>query len=626
MLTDRGSSASTSPKDDLYTQQDARPLLFGDYQYKSSMHLNRPVVDSVLQSPSAIAGSRLPTKAVPANLTSFGDIDNLSAESLRSRLKKLIEVTRELAHHVSTVNYDLEKQRRLNANLQSMLSMKEADLKEQNQELAIANQRCDAQATELKNLRRALANYQSALINPTHVPDTIHGKDNTNRSKFGFTKESVLSQGTSNYYLNDMLQQQTKKDRKIPTTSATSTAYLLENFAQTAPRDTSHWETETSFPVNGKKHDMASLDYRRMLEKQNNVDWDALVSQIIEHTDQQASIFMQQKLKCATDEQKENIIKAALKRAAELMTNRFGNFLVQRLFELGTSDHVRALVDSMQGHVVELTCDPFACHVVQKALDVIDEKLKSHLVFELTNAIPKTITHKYACHVWQKICTIQWIDESPSIMAHMHAELQGQWAQVALDENGSLVVQNVFENLTDAEKTKKCPLPNQRPILEEVLANVVMIAKGQWGNWVIQHILEQAEDNTDRRRAFQTVLDECVQLSTDQFASKVVEKALRVGGPVFLTQFVDHITSPNRVCRSRIALVDIASDQYGNYVIQWLLNNANSEQRICMSRLIKRHMVSLRGSKYGQRVAFLVEKVLQNCEITTYPATANTVM
>lgn len=154
-----------------------------------------------------------------------------------------------------------------------------------------------------------------------------------------------------------------------------------------------------------------------------------------------------------------------------------------------------------------------------------------------------------------------------------------------------------------------------------MLSNIVTIAKGQWGNWVVQHVLEHAEKNDDREKAFQTVIDESVQLSMDQFASKVVERALRIGGQQFIKKFVQYISSNNALCRPRMALIDIASDQYGNYVVQWLINNASEDQKVFICRLIKRHMVSLRGSKYGQRVAFLVDKVLRNHEITTYPTT-----
>lgn len=140
----------------------------------------------------------------------------------------------------------------------------------------------------------------------------------------------------------------------------------------------------------------------------------------------------------------------------------------------------------------------------------------------------------------------------------------------------------------------------------------------------MQHVLEHAEKSHDREKAFQIVIDESVQLSMDQFASKVVEKALRIGGQQFMKKFIQYISSNNANSRPRMALIDIASDQYGNYVVQWLINNACEDQKVFICRLIKRHMVSLRGSKYGQRVAFLVDKVLRNHEITTYPtATGN---
>ncbi|KAI9247373.1 armadillo-type protein [Helicostylum pulchrum] len=346
------------------------------------------------------------------------------------------------------------------------------------------------------------------------------------------------------------------------------------------------------------------------IDKNVNASWDSLVDRIINETDQKASLYLQSKFKCSTLDQKRTIFKSILNKAYDLMTNRFGNFLIQKLLELGAEDQVQALVDTMKGRILVLTCEPFGCHVVQKVLDHVSEPVKAELISELFVKIPETITHKYACHVWQKVFEVRWSTDTTPMMNHIHESLKGRWAQIALDETGSLVIQNIFENLTEEDK---------RPVLDEVLQSTAMIAKGQWGNWVIQHILEQAEKSSDRETAFQTVIKEAVTLSMDQFASKVVEKALRIGGEQFMTKFIKRISTVSCSHRPRMALVDIASDQYGNYVVQWLINNASEEQKISACRLIKRHMVSLRGSKYGQRVAFLVEKVLRNVELTTYP-------
>lgn len=91
-----------------------------------------------------------------------------------------------------------------------------------------------------------------------------------------------------------------------------------------------------------------------------------MVDKIIQRGDQQASLFLQQKLKCVTEEQKQAIFEAILPQAYPLMTSRFGNFLVQRLLEVGTIDQVTALIGTMQGRVVALTCQQFGCHVLQK--------------------------------------------------------------------------------------------------------------------------------------------------------------------------------------------------------------------------------------------------------------------
>ena len=62
------------------------------------------------------------------------------------------------------------------------------------------------------------------------------------------------------------------------------------------------------------------------------------------------------------------------------------------------------------------------------------------------------VSHKDACHVWQKLFELRWCGEPPQIMKFVNKALHGKWAQVALGETGSLVVQNVFENCLDEDK------------------------------------------------------------------------------------------------------------------------------------------------------------------------------
>ncbi|EOO04256.1 putative pumilio-family rna binding repeat protein [Phaeoacremonium minimum UCRPA7] len=336
------------------------------------------------------------------------------------------------------------------------------------------------------------------------------------------------------------------------------------------------------------------LNYRRLLDRNVNCNWKYIVDKIVCNNDQQASIFLQQKLKVGTPEQKYEIVEAIVAQAYPLMVNRFGNFLVQRCFEHGTPEQVIKIAEAIRGNTLSLSMDSFGCHVVQKAFDSVPEDYKAIMVHELLRRIPETVIHRYACHVWQKLFELRWTKTPPQIMKFVNEALRGMWHEVALGETGSLVVQNIFENCLEEDK---------RPCIEEVLANIDIVAHGQFGNWCIQHICEHGAP-ADRSRAIDHVVRYAAEYSMDQFASKVVEKCLKIGGPEFLGRYLDRVCE-GRVDRPRIPLIDIASDQYGNYLIQHILMNANPQHKEIVAAHIRKHMVSLRGSKFGSRVGML---------------------
>lgn len=136
---------------------------------------------------------------------------------------------------------------------------------------------------------------------------------------------------------------------------------------------------------------------------------------------------------------------------------------------------------------------------------------------------------------------------------------------------------------------------SQRPCIDEVLNSIDIVAHGQFGNWCIQHICEHGAP-ADRNRAIDHVLRYATEYSMDQFASKVVEKCLKIGGNEFLDRYLERVCE-GRSDRPRIPLIDsllpfpgsfqkletnlslVASDQYGNYLIQYILTHASTQHR-----------------------------------------------
>ena len=98
---------------------------------------------------------------------------------------------------------------------------------------------------------------------------------------------------------------------------------------------------------------------------------------------------------------------------------------------------------------------------------------------------------------------------------------------------------------------------DQRACINEVLASIDIVAHGQFGNWCIQHICEHGAPQ-DRSRAIDHVLRYATEYSMDQFASKVVEKCLKIGGADFLERYLERVCE-GRSDRPRIPLIDSGS-------------------------------------------------------------------
>ncbi|TIB90444.1 NAF1-domain-containing protein [Wallemia mellicola] len=145
-----------------------------------------------------------------------------------------------------------------------------------------------------------------------------------------------------------------------------------------------------------------NINFRELLKPQSKVNYS--VSRIIVKTDQQASIFLQQKLKSLNKSDINLLVDAVIQRAFPLITNRFGNFLVQRVIDLDDVSYKLRIVNSITCQVESIAMNSYGTHVLQKLLSTSPEHVKILLVNELLNGnIAQGIVHKNASHVWSKV-------------------------------------------------------------------------------------------------------------------------------------------------------------------------------------------------------------------------------
>lgn len=102
-------------------------------------------------------------------------------------------------------------------------------------------------------------------------------------------------------------------------------------------------------------------------------------------------------------------------------------------------------------------------------------------------------------------------------------------------------------------------------MLQEVHASAASLIVDQYGNYVMQHIIEHGLEE-DRARTIALVTSQLVNFSKHKFASNVVEDSIESGSKEQRQRIVATMTAVNEKGQSPLQI--LITDQYGNYVIR----------------------------------------------------------
>lgn len=141
--------------------------------------------------------------------------------------------------------------------------------------------------------------------------------------------------------------------------------------------------------------------------------------------------------------------------------------------------------------------------------------------------------------------------------------------ELCLHTYGCRVIQRILEN---------CEEQQTKLIIDFILADISILTKDQFGNYVIQHILEQGKTQEDKNRIVKSIKGKVIEMSNHKFASNVVEKCLQHGSDKDKKDIIDEFLESNYELAEEItnmnggnqlngALYTLMKDRYGNYVI-----------------------------------------------------------
>uniref|UniRef100_A0A8C7HPQ2 Pumilio RNA binding family member 2 n=1 Tax=Oncorhynchus kisutch TaxID=8019 RepID=A0A8C7HPQ2_ONCKI len=296
----------------------------------------------------------------------------------------------------------------------------------------------------------------------------------------------------------------------------------------------------------------------------------------------------------ATPAERQMVFGEILQAAYQLMTDVFGNYVIQKFFEFGSADQKLALATRIRGHVLPLALQMYGCRVIQKALESIssDQQVISDIVRELDGHVLKCVKDQNGNHVVQKC--IECVQ--PQALQFIIDAFQGQVFVLSTHPYGCRVIQRILEHCTQEQTL---------PILEELHQHSEQLGQDQYGNYVIQHVLEHGRPE-DKSKIVAEVRGKVLLLSQHKFASNVVEKCVIHSSRAERALLIDEVCCQKDGPHS--ALYTMMKDQYANYVVQRMIDMAEPAQRKIIMHKIRPHIATLRKYTYGKHILAKLEK------------------
>jgi len=318
--------------------------------------------------------------------------------------------------------------------------------------------------------------------------------------------------------------------------------------------------------------------------------------------EQEGSRFLQWKLSGnSSAEERAQIFERALPDVVHLANDAFGNFVVQKLFEVGTGEQHSSLVSKVKGSILELAKDKYGCRVVQKMMEALPQQLKMDIASEIMDNVIECIEDMNGNHVIQKV--VENLDEVHFVIAAVSKSSETA-ESMASHIYGCRIIQRLLEN---------CPLERLDGVLDPIVSAVGKLSKDKHANYVIQCILEKGRFE-DKRSIVQAISKNVLDYSKNKVSSNVVEKCLEVtsDGPAAESLEEERAALYSAVLGSagdqRAPINQLMTDKFGNYTAQRIIQYSRGEDWQELRRRIEVLEKDLKNSPTGRHILTAMEK------------------
>ncbi|CAL9737841.1 pumilio homology domain family member 4 [Monosporozyma servazzii] len=311
--------------------------------------------------------------------------------------------------------------------------------------------------------------------------------------------------------------------------------------------------------------------------------------------DQYGCRFLQKQLDVGGKEAADIIFEETKDHTIELMTDSFGNYLIQKLIERVTLEQRKELSTIAAPFFVDIALNAHGTRALQKLIECVDTPEEAQIIVNnLSSSIVTLSRDLNGNHVVQKC--LQKL--KPSDFQFIFDTACENSLEIATHRHGCCVLQRCLDFGSKEQCQKLC---------DGLLSNINKLTLDPFGNYVVQYIINKESEKKDYDYTYKIVnllKPKITELSLHKFGSNVVEKVLRT--PIVSETMIIELLNNGGEKDIQILL----NDSYGNYVLQTALDICHKQNEYLyekFSNIITPLLVGpIRNTPHGKRIASML--------------------
>ena len=299
--------------------------------------------------------------------------------------------------------------------------------------------------------------------------------------------------------------------------------------------------------------------------------------------DQYGCRYMQRKLEEGNAEHIQLIFLETCPHIIELMTDPFGNYLCQKLFEHCNDEQRTKLIDSASSALTVIALNQHGTRALQKMIEYVntDEQVET-IVQSLSPRVVDLVQDLNGNHVVQKCLNRLGAERCQFI----YDAVGTNCVVVGTHRHGCCVLQRCIDHAAGYQRAQ---------LIARITHCAFDLVQDPFGNYVVQYILDLDEPQFTQPLCM-SFLGKIAPLSKQKFSSNVIEKCLRTADPETKRALIDEMIMGNE-------LEKMLRDSFANYVVQTALDYADPTTRARIVECVKPILPHIKQTPHGRRIA-----------------------